>query len=115
MKTLKSIVAGLLIVFVPIMYSGCTDDGDDESCEQQDMNEILTCDGETNVEVCCVSGASCVYEFNGQEYPDTNDGLNDLADALGCSYKSIEAQESEKALIIKKLIELREKAKKASY
>jgi hypothetical protein len=115
MKTLKSIVAGLLIVFVPIMYSGCEDTGTDESCEQQDMNEILTCDGETNVEVCCVAGAECVYKFNGTEYPDTADGLNDLADALGCTYKSLDAQEAEKELIIQQLIVLRDKAKAGLY
>ena len=115
MKTLKTTLALMLIAAVPVFYSGCTDDGSDESCEQQDMNEILTCDGETNVEVCCVAGADCVYKFNGEEYPDTAQGLNDLADALGCTYKSVEAQTSEKAFIIQKLEELRDKARFGSY
>lgn len=115
MKTLKSVLALVLIATIAIVYSGCLEDGEDESCEQQDMNEILTCDGETNVEVCCVSGADCVYKFDGQEYPDTSEGLDDLADALGCTYKSLDAQAAEKELIIEKLIELREKARSGSY
>lgn len=115
MKTLKSVLAIMLIATIPVVYSGCADDGDNESCAQQDMNEILTCGGETNVEVCCVSGADCVYKFNGQEYPDTNQGLNDLADALGCTYKSAEAQAAEKDLIIEKLEALREEARPGSY
>lgn len=115
MKTLKTVLALLLIATIPLVYSGCADDGEDESCAQQDMNEILTCDGETNVEVCCVAGAACVYKFNGTDYPDTEAGLNDLADALGCTYKSLDAQNAEKELIIEKLIELREKARIGLY
>lgn len=115
MKTLKTVLAFLLIATIPLVYSGCADDGEDESCAQQDMNEILTCDGETNVEVCCVAGADCVYKYDGQEYPDTDDGLNDLADALGCTYKSIDAQAAEKELIIEKLIALRDKARMGLY
>ena len=115
MKTLKTVLALLLIAIIPMVYSGCAEDGEDESCEQQDMNEILTCDGEKNVEVCCVSGAECVYKFDGTEYPDTNEGLNDLADALGCTYKSLTDQEAEREMIIERLIALRDKAKVGSY
>ncbi len=111
MKTLKTVLALMLIATIPMVYSGCADDGEDEFCEQYDMNETLNCDGETIVESCCVTGGECVYKFNGQEYPDTIDGLNDLADALGCTTKSTEAQAAEKELIIQKLIELRDKAR----
>ena len=54
-----------------------------------------------NVEVCCTEGSSCVYKFNGNEYADTNDGLNDLAEALGCATKSSANYDEQKELIIK--------------
>lgn len=114
-NTLKTVLFSMLIALVPMLYYGCDSSGDDESCEQQDMSEILTCDGEKNVEVCCVAGSDCVYKFDGQEYPDTEQGLNNLADALGCTYKSIEAQDAEKNLIIEELVKLREKARLGSY
>lgn len=97
----------IAIVYVPI--SGCIEDPV-ENCEQQDMNEILNCDAERNVEVCCESGADCVYKYNGQSYPDNSTGLNDLADALGCTYKNSIDIDAQKELIIKNLKALRQKA-----
>jgi len=114
MKLLKLWAAIALIALIPLAFSGC-EDSSDESCEQQDMNEILTCDGEKNVEVCCTAGADCVYKFNGTDYPDTETGLNNLADALGCTYKSADDYDEQNALIIKTLIALREKAKSRSF
>lgn len=114
MKLLKTIAAIVMISLIPMAYSGC-DDTADESCEQQDMNEILTCGGEKNVEVCCTSGSDCVYKYNGQDYPDTETGLNNLADALGCTYKTSEDNLEEVEMIITHLIALREKAKAGLY
>jgi len=109
MKVLKSLMAIVIVSLLTLPFSACEKDSD-ESCEQQDMNEILTCDGEKNVEVCCTTGAGCVYKYEGQEYPDTNSGLNNLADALGCTYKSSDNYEEEKELIIKHLISLKDRA-----
>lgn len=114
MKLLKTMMAIAIIALIPLVYSGC-EDAADESCEQQDMNEILTCGEEKNVEVCCTSGADCVYKYNGQDYPDTEAGLNNLADALGCTYKSSEDYDEQMELIITNLIALREKAKEGIY
>lgn len=109
MKLFKSLITIAIIIFISFSYSACEKSAED-SCEQQDMNEILDCGSEKNVEVCCTTGASCVYKYNGQEYPDTDAGLNNLADALGCNYKSSVKKIEQKQLIIKHLIALKEKA-----
>ena len=109
MKLLKSLAAILIIALISFSYSAC-EKVDNESCEQYDMNEILNCGSEKNVEACCVSGSGCVYKYNGQDYPDTQEGLNDLADVLGCTYKSSANYENEKKLIIRHLISLKDRA-----
>ncbi len=109
MKILKSLVTIAIFALFALSYSACGTSSD-ESCEQQDMNEILNCGVEKNVEVCCTTGAGCVYTYNGQEYPDTNTGLSNLADALGCTYKSSANYNEEKELIIQQLIELKDRA-----
>jgi len=113
MKIFKSIIGIALIACMPFTFSSCEETGD-ESCEQQDMNEVMNCGAEKNVEVCCTEGADCVYKYNGTEYADNVEGLNNLADALGCTYKSSPAYEDEKALIIKYLKELKDKARASS-
>ena len=107
MKVISYIAAFTFIITLSL--SACTENNK-ESCEQQDMNEILNCGVEKNVEVCCETGASCVYKYNGNEFPDTEAGLSALSDSLDCSYKSAEVGDSQKQLIIKSLIELKDKA-----
>ena len=99
----------MIITLISVSFPAC-EKAADESCEQQDMNEILNCGSEKNVEVCCTTGSSCIYKYNGIEYPDTNVGLNNLADALGCTYKSSVDYEEQKQLIIKHLIALKDRA-----
>lgn len=115
MKLIKSLAAIVIIALFTISFSACEKDASadasaDESCVQQDMNEVLTCDGEKNVEVCCITGAGCVYKYDGQEYADNDEGLNSLADALGCTYKKSANYEDEKKLIISNLISLKDRA-----
>ena len=107
MKLLKSLSAIAIIVLISL--SACEKDSD-ESCEQQDMNEVLNCGEEKNVEVCCVSGSSCTYKYNGVEYPDTTAGLNNLADALGCTYKSSADYDEQMLILIEHLIVLKDRA-----
>ena len=109
MKILKSIVALAILTLISLSFPACEKTGA-ENCEQQDMNEILNCGTEKNVEVCCEVDAACVYKYNGIEYPDTNTGLNELADALGCTYKSSADYDEQKQLIISHLIALKERA-----
>jgi len=110
MKLLKSLLAIAVFASFSLPISSCND-AVTESCEQQDMSEILNCDSEKNVEVCCETGAACVYKYNGQEFPDTQQGLSALADSLGCTYKSAFVDNDQKELIIKDLIELKNQAK----
>jgi len=110
MKIFKTLAAFAVIALIGISFLACEKEEDDESCEQQDMNEVLNCGEEKNVEVCCISGASCTYKYNGTEYPDTSEGLNDLADALGCTYKSSEDYEKQKLILIEHLIALKFRA-----
>jgi hypothetical protein len=56
-----------------------------------------------------------VYKYNGQEYADTESGLTDLADALGCTYKGSDGYDEQMELIINSLVELKEKARLGSY
>lgn len=107
MKVLKSVATLVIISLLVLSYSSCEKDSG-ENCEQQDMNEVLNCGEEKNVEVCCTTGSGCTYKYNGVEYPDTNEGLNNLADALGCTYKS--SSQSEKEIIIKHLQALKDRA-----
>ncbi len=109
MKLLKSLAAIMIISLFTLPFGACEKD-DNESCEQQDMSQVLTCDGEKNVEVCCTSGSGCTYKYNGQDYPDTPEGLNALADALGCTYKSAAEYDEQKQLIIQELIALKDRA-----
>lgn len=109
MKILKLLAAFAMIALISISFSACEEESD-ESCEQQDMNEVLNCGEEKNVEVCCISGSACTYKYNGTEYPDTDTGLNNLADALGCTYKSSEDYEKQKLIIIEHLVALKYRA-----
>jgi hypothetical protein len=109
MKTLKSLMAIALISLIPFTFTACEDKAS-ESCEQQDMNEVLNCGVEKNVEVCCTEGSNCVYKYAGVEYADNNEGLTNLADALGCTYKSSANYEEQHQLIIKLLKDLKNKA-----
>jgi|GEM_PF-1509792 len=114
MKSLKSLVAIAIIALISLPFSACEDTAS-ESCEQQDMNEILECGAEKNVEVCCTTDADCIYKYDGQDYPDTNEGLTDLADALGCTYKGSADYKEQHELIIKNLVALKERARVGSY
>lgn len=114
MKMLTSL-STIAILFIISLASPACEKAAAESCEQQDMNEVLNCGTEKNVEVCCVTGEPCVYKYNGIEYPDTDAGLNNLADALGCNYKSSDENNEQKQLIITQLIALRDRACAGAY
>ena len=109
MKLSKSLSALVIIFLISVAFFACEKTAG-ESCEQQDMNEILNCGEEKNVEVCCTTGSACVYMYNGVEYPDTNAGLSDLADALGCTYKSSDDYDTQKLVIIKYLVAMKDRA-----
>jgi len=90
---------------VATMNTGCEDDPK-EACEQD-----LFCDDTIEVTACCTDGKDCYYTYNGVEYPDTDQGLADLAAALDCA-KS--ATKSEQNFIMVKLQALLESARQES-
>ena len=114
MKNLKHVLILALISFGTLGFNGCTEDEVSKSCEQQDMNEILNCGEQKNVEVCCTEGSDCVYSYNGIDYPNTSQGLSDLADALGCTTTKSADYEEQHALVIMHLKKMMENAKATS-
>jgi len=67
MKILKPFVTIAMLLLISLSFPACEKTGA-ENCEQQDMNEILNCGSEKNVEVCCETGAACVYKYEGTVY-----------------------------------------------
>jgi hypothetical protein len=91
---------------IATINTGCEDDDPKEACEQD-----LFCDDTVEVTACCTDGEECYYTYGGIDYPDTDQGLLDLAKALDCA-KS--ATKSEQNYIMAKLQALLESARQAS-
>ena len=62
-----------------VLNTACEDDPK-EACEQD-----LFCDDTVEVTACCTDGTDCYYTYNGNDYPDTDQGLSDLVEALDCA------------------------------
>ena len=80
---MKKTILLLCVIFSGILVAtwyACESDPE-EYCEQD-----LIC--EEYVTVCC-TGDVCVYKFDGKEYPDTDEGVNQLAEDMGCGTTSI--------------------------
>ncbi|MFC2151061.1 hypothetical protein ACFLSE_00925 [Bacteroidota bacterium] len=83
MKKLLLILTFVLTGAIFVVNTSCEDDPK-EACEQD-----LFCDDTVEVTACCTDGANCYYTYNGINYPDTDQGLLDLIEALDCSTKSV--------------------------
>lgn len=93
MKKSIFIISMLLLGAVVALNTGCEEDPK-ESCEQD-----LFCDSTVEVTACCTDGADCYYTYNGQNYPDTQQGLQDLIAALDCTTtKSASLEEANEEL-----------------
>jgi len=79
MKKSIFIISMLLAGAVIALNTGCEEEPK-ESCEQD-----LFCDNTVEVTACCTDGTDCYYTYNGQNYPDTQQGLQDLIEALDCT------------------------------
>jgi|SRR6056297_24620 len=101
MKKGLMILAVLFIGGVVALNTGCEEEPK-ETCEQD-----MFCDGTVAVTACCVEGGDCYYIYEGVEYPDTEQGLQDLIDALDCPAKNASVDEQNDYLIsrLKMLIE----------
>ncbi|MFY0627430.1 MAG: hypothetical protein JXR07_14105 [Reichenbachiella sp.] len=75
---MKNNIGVALIVFSAFFLTFCGEE-DEETCSADDF-----CSETVTVTVCCTDG-SCVYQYDGEEYPDTDQGLDDLTDALACT------------------------------
>ena len=109
---MKKSIFILLAIFTGVIIAlntGCKDDPK-ETCEQDEI-----CEGEPEVTLCCTDGADCYWTYNGTEYPDTDAGLDQLYDDLGCASTAKSALEGDsKDYIMAKLLALRDRVVEAS-
>ncbi len=77
-----------------------------EACEQD-----LFCDDTVEVTACCTDGASCYYTYEGVDYPDTDQGLLDLIEALDCTTTKSVTIEGANAEMVARLQALLESAR----
>ncbi len=104
MKKIFLLFSLLLIGSLILIVTNCEKDPE-ESCQQDTF-----CDAQIEVTVCCTS-LECVYKYNGKEYPDNEEGENQLAEDLGCSSAKSTTYERDMAAIIKQLQELMDKTR----
>jgi len=94
MKKSIFIIAMLVLGGIFALNTGCEEDPK-ESCEQD-----LFCENTVEVTACCTDGADCYYTYDGQNYPDTDQGLLDLIEALDCTTtKSASLEEANEDLV----------------
>jgi hypothetical protein len=106
MKKTFIIIAFAILGGTLALNTGCELDPE-ETC-QQDM----FCDGTVSVTACCTDGEDCYYSYKGKKYPDTEQGLADLIDALDCTTAKKSASfEEQKAFLVARLKYLIEDAR----
>lgn len=76
----KLLFLPILLLGAAITFSACNEPV--ESCKEDEICATKT------VTACCTD-ATCVYKFNGKEYPDTDAGLTQLSIDLGCGTTSV--------------------------
>lgn len=91
-----------------VINTGCEDDPK-EACEQD-----LFCDDTVEVTACCTDGEDCYYTYGGVEYPDTEQGLIDLLEALNCESTKSASVENGRDYVIARLEALLEEARELS-
>ena len=105
MKKKIFILSTLIIGAIFVIITSCEKDPA-QACVQD-----LFCDGATEVTACCTDGADCHYTYNGIEYPDTEEGLADLAAALDCATTKSIAIDGENSDLVIRLQALLEEAR----
>ncbi len=80
-----------------LLNTGCEEDPK-EACEQD-----MFCDGEVAVTACCTDGEDCYFTYNGKNYPDTAEGIEDLIADLNCTTTKAAAEEDEHTFIYAQL------------
>lgn len=97
------LIAGVFAIAA--INTACEEDPK-EACEQD-----LFCDDTVEVTACCTDGANCYFTYRGVDYPDTDQGILDLSEALGCSTTKSVTIEGANAEIVARLQALLESAR----
>lgn len=77
-----------------------------EACEQD-----IFCEGEPEITLCCTDGTACYWTYNGNNYPDTPEGLDQLYNDLGCTTTT---KAGDYNYIMEELLAMRERVIEAS-
>lgn len=105
---MKKGVFALFMVLVSVVIAfntGCEEDPV-EACEQD-----LFCDNTIEVTACCTDGTDCYYTYGEVDYPDTEEGLLDLLEAMDCVSKSSAKVDEESDYMMARLQAMLEEAR----
>jgi len=101
----KSIILIATLIAGLALFSVSCEVVPQESCEQE-----MFCNDTEEVTACCTEGADCVFKYNGVEYPDTEQGMIDLINALDCTDAKSDCFEQEKVYMMDQLRSLMTRA-----
>lgn len=102
---MKKSVLILLAVLTGVIFAlntGCEDDDPKEACEQDEI-----CEGEPEVTLCCTEDVDCYWTYDGKDYADTDAGLDQLMDDLGCTTEGKSGEVNDE--ILARLLALRDR------
>ena len=111
MKKKLFFISTILLVFtaVAVLNTACEEEPK-EACEQD-----VFCEGEPEVTLCCTDGSDCYWTYNGKNYPDTSEGIDELYDDLGCTTTTKSGEKGDEYdYIMEKLLAMRERVIEAS-
>ncbi len=107
MKNVKFYLLALAFASLSAMNTSCSKDPE-ETCDKYSPQ----CEEALEATLCC-EGASCKYNYNGVEYPATDEGRAELAEIL-CPAASEASLKEVRKVLHEKTLELMEKAKHAA-
>jgi len=76
----RLMVLSILLFGVLFVFNTSCEEDPKEACDQEEF-----CEGEPEVTLCCTDGEECYWTYDGNEYADTDSGLDDLFNDLGCT------------------------------
>lgn len=85
-----------------ILNTACEEDEAKEVCEQEEV-----CEGEPEVTLCCTEETDCYWTYNGKNYADTDEGIDQLYNDLGCATDAKSGEVNHE--ILTKLLNLRDR------
>ncbi len=79
MRKAIAIIKLMLVGGFLLMNASCEQEAK-ETCQQD-----VFCDGSVTVTASCTNGKDCYFTYNGEKYPDTEEGIDNLINDLNCS------------------------------